>query len=212
MELEKSFNNGYGCITLTNGKKKLTIEYAPNLDLYFVVEDTSEFVITKEDYQIYELFSKLYETIISADVFNQSSFDYYITEFLGHFGNKFISYEDYLKKTKKSLEFKRKQNYYTSLVNNGKIVWKCDDYPHDIGPSFKISKCTDIIKITFDKGDTEKQDLFHPKNRTTVRIRTSGSAYNYFYIPFMMLFKELKELVLIDQIHIEEYLYTKKLK
>ena len=212
MELEKSFNNGYGCITILNGKKKLTIEYAPNLDLYFVVEDTSEFVITKEDYQIYELFSKLYETIISADVFNQSSFDYYITEFLGHFGNKFISYEDYLKKTKKSLEFKRKQNYYADLVNNGKIVWKCDDYPHDIGPSFKISKCTDIIKITFDKGDTEKQDLFHPKNRTTVRIRTSGSAYNYFYIPFMMLFKELKELVLIDQIHIEEYLYTKKLK
>ena len=212
MELEKSFNNGYGCITILNGKKKLTIEYAPNLDLYFVVEDTSEFVITKEDYQIYELFSKLYETIISADVFNQSSFYYYITEFLGHFGNKFISYEDYLKKTKKSLEFKRKQNYYADLVNNGKIVWKCDDYPHDIGPSFKISKCTDIIKITFDKGDTEKQDLFHPKNRTTVRIRTSGSAYNYFYIPFMMLFKELKELVLIDQIHIEEYLYTKKLK
>ena len=212
MELEKSFNNGYGCITILNGKKKLTIEYAPNLDLYFVVQDTSEFVITKEDYQIYELFSKLYETIISADVFNQSSFDYYITEFLGHFGNKFISYEDYLKKTKKSLEFKRKQNYYADLVNNGKIVWKCDDYPHDIGPSFKISKCTDIIKITFDKGDTEKQDLFHPKNRTTVRIRTSGSAYNYFYIPFMMLFKELKELVLIDQIHIEEYLYTKKLK
>lgn len=212
MELEKSFNNGYGCITLTNGKKKLTIEYAPNLDLYFVVEDTSEFVITKEDYQIYELFSKLYETIISADVFNQSSFNYYMSEFLGHFGNKFISYEDYLKKTKKSLEFKRKQNYYADLVNNGKIVWKCDDYPHDIGPSFGISKCTDIIKITFDKGDTEKQDLFHPKNRTTVRIRTSGSAYNYFYIPFMMLFKELKELVLIDQIHIEEYLYTKKLK
>ena len=212
MELEKSFNNGYGYITLTNSKKKLTIEYAPNLDLYFVVEDTSEFVITKEDYQIYELFSKLYETIISADVFNQSSFDYYMSEFLGHFGNKFISYEDYLKKTKKSLECKRKQNYYAELVNNGKIVWKCDDYPHDIGPSFEISKCTDIFKITFDKGDTEKQDLFHPKNRTTVRIRTSGSAYNYFYIPFMMLFKELIELVLIDQIHIEEYLYTKKLK
>ena len=212
MELEKSFNNGYGCITLTNGKKKLIIEYAPNLDLYFVVEDTSEFVITKEDYQIYELFSKLYETIISADVFNQSSFNYYMSEFLGHFGNKFISYEDYSKMNERKFEIIKKQDYYTNLVNEGNIVWKCDDYPHDIGPSFEISKCTDIIKITFDKGDTEKQDLFHPKNRTTVRIRTSGSAYNYFYIPFMMLFKELKELVLINQIHIEEYLYTKKLK
>ena len=212
MELEKSFNNGYGCITLTNGKKKLIIEYAPNLDLYFVVEDTSEFVITKEDYQIYELFSKLYETIISADVFNQSSFDYYMSEFLGHFGNKFISYEDYSKMNERKFEIIKKQDYYTNLVNEGKIVWKCDDYPHDIGLSFEISKCSDIIKITFDKGDTEKQDLFHPKNRTTVRIRTSGSAYNYFYIPFMMLFKELKELVLIDQIHIEEYLYIKKLK
>lgn len=212
MKLEKSFNNGYGYITLINGKQKLSIMYAPNLDLYFVVENASSLIITKEDYQIYELFLKLYETIISADVFNQSSFDYYITEFLGHFDNEFISYEDYLKKTKKSLEFKRKQNYYTSLVNNGKIVWKCDDYPHDIGPSFKITKDTGLIKITFDKGDTEKQDLFHPKNRTTVRIRTSGSAYNYFYTPFMTLFKELKELVLDDQIHIEEYLYTKKLK
>ena len=106
--------------------------------------------------------------------------------------------------------FNNGYGYITIL--NGKIVWKCDDYPHDIGPSFEISKCTDIIKITFDKGDTEKQDLFHPKNRTTVRIRTSGSAYNYFYTPFMTLFKELKELVLEDQIHIEEYLYTKKLK
>lgn len=212
MELEKSFNNDYGYISILKGKKKLTIEYAPNLDLYFIVEDTSEFIITKEDYQIYELFSKLYETIISADVFNQSSFDYYMCEFLGHFDNKFISYEDYLKKTKKSLEFKRKQNYYTDLVNNGKIVWKCDDYPHDIGPSFKIIKDTGLIKISFDKGDTEKQDLFHPKNRTTVRIRTSGSAYNYFYTPFMTLFKELKELEIDDQIHIEEYLYTKKLK
>lgn len=212
MKLEKSFNNGYGYITLINGKQKLSIMYAPNLDLYFVVENASSFIITKEDYQIYELFLKLYETIISADVFNQSSFNYYITEFLGHFDNEFISYEDYLKKTKKSLEFKRKQNYYTSLVNNGKIVWKCDDYPHDIGPSFKITKDTGLIKITFDKGDTEKQDLFHPKNRTTVRIRTSGSAYNYFYVPFMTLFKELKELEIDDQIHIEEYLYTKKLK
>ena len=212
MELEKSFSKDYGYITILNGKKKLTIEYAPNLDLYFVVEDTSEFVITKEDYQIYELFSKLYETIISADVFNQSSFDYYMSEFLGHFNNKFISYEDYSKMNDRKFEIIKKQDYHTNLVNEGKIVWKCDDYPRDSGPSFKISKCTDIIKITFDKGDTEKQDLFHPKNRTTVRIRTSGSAYNYFYIPFMMLFKELKELVLIDQIHIEEYLYTKKLK
>ena len=212
MKLEKSFNNGYGYITLTNGKQKLTIEYAPNLDLYFVVENTSEFVITKEDYQIYELFLKLYETIISADVFNQSSFNYYINEFLGHFDNEFISYEDYSKMNERKLEIIKKQYYYTSLVNNGKIVWKCDDYPHDIGPSFKISKSTDLIKITFDRGITEKQDLFHPKNRTTVRIRTSGSAYNYFYAPFMMLFKELKELDLDDQIHIEEYLYTKKLK
>ena len=212
MKLEKSFNNGYGYITLINGKQKLSIMYAPNLDLYFVVENASSFIITKEDYQINELFLKLYETIISADVFNQSSFNYYITEFLGHFDNEFISYEDYLKKTKKSLEFKRKQNYYTDLVNNGKIVWKCDDYPHDIGPSFKITKDTGLIKITFDKGDTEKQDSFHSENRTSVRIRTNGSAYNYFYTPFMTLFKELKELVLDDQIHIEEYLYTKKLK
>ena len=85
------------------------------------------------------------------------------------------------------------------------------------GGKIKLNNCNNLlncnlIKITFDKGDTEKQDLSHPKNRTTVRIRTNGSAYNYFYAPFMMLFKELKELVLIDQIHIEEYLYTKKLK
>ena len=212
MELEKSFNNGYGCITLTNGKQKLTIEYAPNLDLYFVVENASEFVITKEDYQIYELFLKLYETIISADVFNQSSFDYYINEFLGHFDNEFISYEDYSKMNDRKFEIIKKQDYYTNLINEGKIVWKCDDYPHDIGPSFEISKDSDIIKITFDRVNAERQDLFHPKNRTTVRIRTSGSAYNYFYAPFMMLFKELKKLDLDDQIHIEEYLYTKKSK
>lgn len=212
MELEKSFNNDYGYITILNGKKKLTIEYAPNLDLYFVVENTSEFVITKEDYQIYELFSKLYETIISADVFNQSSFDYYMSEFLGHFGNKFISYEDYSKMNDRKFEIIKKQDYYTNLVNEGKIVWKCDDYPRDSGPSFKIIKDKGLIKISFSKDNTEKQDLFHPKNRTTVRIRTSGSAYNYFYTPFMTLFKELKELVLEDQIHIEEYLYTKKLK
>ncbi len=212
MKLEKKFNSGYGCIILTNDKQKLTIEYAPNLDLYFVVENANEFVITKEDYQIYELFLKLYETIISADVFNKSSFNYYINEYLGHFDNEFISYEDYSKMNERKLEIIKKQYHYTSLVNNSEIVWKCDDYPHDIGPSFKITEDSDIIKITFDRGNTEKQDLFHPKNRTTVRIRTSGSAYNYFYAPFMMLFKELKDLEIDSQIHIEEYLYTKKLK
>lgn len=212
MELEKRFNDRYDEVTLLKDNQKLSLTYAPNLDLYFTIENATEFVITKEDYKIYELFLNLYETIIRGDVFGRSTFNYYINDYLNFFESELFNYEDYSKEIEKELKVERMGDYYNNLVKGNRILWKCDDYPHNEAPSFEIIKEMDKFIIKFERGESKKEYLLHPKNKVCVRIRTSGSYYNYYFIPFMKLFKELKVLNLDGQIHIEEYLYTKKLK
>lgn len=46
-----------------------------------------------------------------------------------------------------------------------------------------------------------------------VRIRTSGSRFGFYFMPFMSMYQKLKEYNQdYQQIHIEEYLYQKSLK
>lgn len=46
----------------------------------------------------------------------------------------------------------------------------------------------------------------------SVRIRTNGSRYGYFYIPFILLHQELQNYEEPKQIHIAEYLYLTRKK
>ena len=77
-----------------------------------------------------------------------------------------------------------------------------------------------IIKEFVDKLKEEDIKSFALKERVTITDEEVKTIYmyikNYWQVFYKdnpdALFKELKELVLDDQIHIEEYLYTKKLK
>ncbi len=71
MELVKNTN----MVVLEDENKKLVIQFMNNGDLYWVISDKSNsnikiFEITKEDYQIYELFELLYNDIKVKNIYN----------------------------------------------------------------------------------------------------------------------------------------------
>ena len=46
----------------------------------------------------------------------------------------------------------------------------------------------------------------------SIRFRTNGSSYHYFYIPFMVMHRKLQSYEETDQIPLEEYLYLARKK
>lgn len=130
-EVERSKNaHGYDVFKIITDKGEFEISYENNLDLYwrFVnkksilkTKDKQQLIITKENYAIYELFYKLYESIKRNRVyFNYEENDY----------------------------FEEKTN---NLYKDGKIEWLSDDLYDEIASKFTIEKEEDIFKITFYK-------------------------------------------------------------
>lgn len=108
----------------------------------------------------------------------------------------------------------------TGLIQDDKIVWLSDDYPHDVAPYFIIEKFDNAYRITFLIKTTdrrlygeERHALYDYKDGfTSVRIRNDGSTYQMFNVPFMKAYNSLLEMELEEpQIHIAEYLLDRKL-
>lgn len=174
----------YPSITLSyNDEVSLSILFAGNLDLYFMLagaHKSQKFIIDESNLRVYDIFNKLYNDLINCKL-------------------PFESDKERL----------RRLTNYSLLVQNNIITWKSDDYPFDIGPSFKIEKVNDIINITFDRG---KNDEYNMNNRrVTVRIRNSGSLYQPFNTNFMKLYNELCNLDL-KQMYIDEIMDLRRLK
>lgn len=174
----------YPSITLSyNDEVSLSILFAGNLDLYFMLagaHKSQKFIIDESNLRVYDIFNKLYNDLINCKLPFESD--------------------------KEKL---RRLTNYDLLVQNNIITWRSDDYPFDIGPSFKIEKVSDIINITFDRG---KEDEYNIKNhRVAVRIRNSGSLYQPFNVNFMKLYNELCNLDL-KQIYIDEIIDLRRLK
>lgn len=174
----------YPSITLSyNDEVSLSILFAGNLDLYFMLagaHKSQKFIIDESNLRVYDIFNKLYNDLINCKLPFESD--------------------------KEKL---RRLTNYDLLVQNNIITWKSDDYPFDIGPSFKIEKVSDIINITFDRG---KKDEYNINNRrVAVRIRNSGSLYQPFNTNFMKLYNELCNLDL-KQIYIDEIMDLRRLK
>lgn len=174
----------YPSITLSyNDEVSLSILFAGNLDLYFMLagaHKSQKFIIDESNLRVYDIFNKLYNDLINCKLPFESD--------------------------KEKL---RRLTNYDLLVQNNIITWKSDDYPFDIGPSFKIEKVSDIINITFDRG---KKDEYNINNRrVAVRIRNSGSLYQPFNANFMKLYNELCSLDL-KQIYIDEIIDLRRLK
>ena len=174
----------YPCITLSyNDEISLNILFAGNLDLYFIfngANKSQKFIIDESNVRVYDIFNKLYNDLIDCKL----PFD-------------------------SSKERLRRLTNYSLLVQNNIITWKSDDYPFDIGPSFKIEKINEKFIITFDRG---KEDEYNINNRrVAVRIRNSGSLYHPFNANFMTLYHELCNLDL-KQIYIDEIMDLRRIK
>ena len=174
----------YPSITLSyNDEVSLSILFAGNLDLYFMLagaHKSQKFIIDESNIRVYDIFNKLYNDLINCKL----PFD-------------------------SSKERLRRLTNYNLLVHNNVITWVCDDYPFDIGPSFKIEKVDERIVITFNRG--KEDEYMANKYRIPVRIRNSGSLYHPFNANFMTLYHELCNLDL-EQIYIDEIIDLKRIK
>ena len=220
-ELYKERNDGnyYDIELKRDSDKTLSIFFGGNLDLYFSLENFDSdptFIIGKDNYEIYTLFDKLYHNIIDANIYEkltekEINFIILMSE---------LEEEDYHQKIAEELKEREKYErnlkeniQYKSLVQDGIIIWKSDEYFDEIAPFIKIKKQEDAYILEFGKpliSDEYKNDadlmLMDPR-RITVRLRNSGSRYDPFNIVFMKLYQGLCALDYeYHQIHIEEYL------
>ena len=177
MEIKKKLNfAGTYDIQLIKGRKKLTILWARVLDLYMVLEDgeripfrkakSIDFDISVEDKEIYQLFDKLYNDVIDGNIFET--------------------------KSKKKPDRITLYNYNLLVDENKNIVWVSDDGLFDEVDRMQISKMNDTYRLTFMR--TEKQTFgeFKDPYAIYVRLRTSGSRYDPFYIPFIRMYRSLQ--------------------
>lgn len=195
---------GYAFDIVTN-EGCFIIEYQGNLDLYFryqyqgsifKTEDRKDFYITKENYYLYSLFDTLYNRIKNYDIFSMDN-------------NKRDGNGLWLDTPRDSNQRIKEmdQDNPQKLFQNNCIRWHSDDYNYEDASVLEISQLEDRYQITFHKGK-EWGDFF----TYAVRISNSGSRYGYFWMVFMDMYQELycydEE---YHQIHMEEYLYQKKM-
>lgn len=198
LEIEKSKNSFcYDVFTIDTDSGKFQISFENNLDLYWgfipnksmlECSDSYSFYITKENYFLYDTFLELYNAIKNKEPYNN-----YPYEIEDEFRNKRVKYGS---------------NFYIdSLYKDGKIEWHSDDFPYDEGSILSIEKNgDDKFIITFNKSNNN-----HFLKTFYVRIRNSGSFYHPFNISFMNMYNKLKQYdSSYHQVHIEEYLYEKK--
>ena len=211
-----------GTVYLTRGTKKLAIDFASNLDLYFTLSNYKNdptFIISKDNYPVYLIFAKLYQEIISGEVYPFPK-----EEILKKCELLNMDYHEELQDNEEFYEEDLMHFRYiakkTGLVKDNIITWISDEYPLEIAPLFKIIKENDnyILKF-FNNSNLPSTDDFFLKNlphnhQISVRIRMSGSRYNPFNACFMRIYDPLMELGLskFTQIGIEEYLIDKELE
>lgn len=221
MEVEKLKNRVTDTydILLKKNHKIFRMSYEGNLDIYWSIRGQKydyidnkyghyEFVITKENYPIYEAFDILYHDIIKAQIFAKDII------------NECQSIAEYEKELARITKWQKEElnsDVYASLVNDKVITWLSDDVIFDEDDSMysffppasvAISQNGEEIRLDF-----KVKLINNCQNRpVTIRFRTNGSSYHYFYIPFVLLHQKLQSYEETDQIHLEEYLYLTRKK
>lgn len=185
--------------------KYFAITYGGNLDLYWIIysEDVNKdnnFVITKENYEVYRLFEQLFDDIDDINIYK-----YQNQQFSGNF-----------KKAQKEKYRKSNTSNYNVLYNEKEklITWYSDETAFCVANVLKIKKEYEIFKLEFfiqpyiDGYDRDFNSLHH----IPIRFRNSGSFYNPFNVVFMRMYSNMKEIDDVNdyghQIHMEEYLYS----
>ena len=196
--------DGYDRFKIITDTGSFDIMFGGNLDLYWSYwpeEDFEDwplsktFTITKENYFLYQKIDELYKNIKEQRPYPKTDKDDY-TSFLKELNSS------------NSNESKKIDYAYEKLFQNSIIKWYSDDMPLENASSLEIKKQEDIYSITFFQG---KEEYDFPTY--SVRFRNSGSRYHPYNFAFMNMYNSLIEYdPNYHQIHIEEYLYNKKLQ
>lgn len=210
MEFNKiEYEQGYTTIKLETPTSALDIMYGGNGDLYWnilsKVKDDSErhfFTITKENYEVFLIFSNLFRRIDECEIYTVDPLE---EELCFSAEERKELYE----RTRNLNEDLSTKPVYECLCSNTSdtITWHSDDAPYGEGNILRISRSRDKERFLIEiiKRDLNKDDI-------SVEISNSGSRYQPFNIHFMEHYNDLNA---IDpnyhQIHIEEILYHKRL-
>ena len=208
LEMNKRIDeNGYYTFSFKTINGTFEITFQNNLDLYWRYNyynnineepDAKEFLITKENYQIYSLFEELYNSIKDSNPYSGYTF---ITPIRYY-------HKEYEKDEPEKIEIPENPhpNY---LYKDGIITWCSDDFSSlEKASNFRIEQLEDAFKIAFKKSEVQREcGMYFPTY--SVRIRNSGSRYDPYNIAFMKMYQSLKKYEPTNQIHIEEYLYEK---
>lgn len=202
VEIKKTKDvEGYDRFKITTENGSFDIMFGGNLDLYWYYwpeENYKDwplaktFTISKENYFIYQKLDELYKNIKEQKPY-QSKDENSSTAFAS---SKLIN------------ESPNAQYSYKNLFQNGIIKWYSDDAPLEEASMLEIKSQEDKYIITFHQG---KEDFGFPTY--AIRFRNSGSRYEPYNFAFMNMYNSLSEYdANYHQIHIEEYLYNKKLQ
>lgn len=182
----KNWHN-YDCFDIKTDEGEFSIHFENNLDLYWTYLYKKNFLDTKDSYDI---------SITKENYFLYSLFD----ELYKNVSDGNVVIDDYVINILKS-----DRDY---LIKNNSILYLSDDFCDGEASSFEIKKVDDdSYNLRFNKSNSK--DYF---NTFSVRIRNSGSRYNYLSILFMNMYRKLIEYSKEEyyQMHIEEIAYVRK--
>ena len=179
-------------IILEDDNKKFMIYFAGNLDLDWIIRSEEDsykqsFIITKENYDLYNLFDELYNDIENINIYDEEK-------------GKLCSRSNYNELFDKE---------------NKTITWYSDETAHEVANILTIKKDNESFKLDFyiQPHKKEYDRDFNSPNYIPIRFRNSGSSYDPFNMLFMKMYNEMKEIDDVNdyghQIHMEEYLYNK---
>lgn len=180
---------GYDTFVIKTNEGSFEILFAPNFDLYWryvsetnVLEDkqVQELTITKENYFLYELFYKLYESI----------------------KNKKICYSD---DKEDCFDAKYIPN---NLFHDDVIEWYSDELPVDIASKLTIKKEDETFKVLFEKSKEFQDGIFLTYSIRFRNSGSRYNPFNICFMKMYNSLKEYDPNN--HQIHMEEYLYKQK--
>lgn len=212
MEVTKEKSEFGHYITMIEGSKRFQLLFAGNLDLYWRIENLGakselryeDFLITKENYYIYDAFDTLYESVKNCKVYTEDD---------NSFIKKSPLYDEELQKRMQE----RLKIIQRKLFIDNSIIWYSDDGDYEYDEIVRISKIEESFLVEFfkvDKLDKDKHNYLSYRHLgITVRFRNSGCRYAPFEMPFMTMYNHLcKYEPEVHQMHMEEYVYSLKKK
>ena len=214
------YENEFGLIiSFQELDKQFDVSFRGNGDLYWTIHskntnDDNNFIITKENYEVYRLFEELFDDIENIRIFYEEYIPFYLeTE---------EEKQEYIKNQKDEIEYEKNKyrlfnhSNYNELFDkeNNTITWYSDETNHEVANILKIKKEKELFKLEFyiqsyiEGYDRDFNSLYY----IPIRFRNSGSSYDPFNIVFMRMYKKMKQIDDVNdyghQIHIEEYLFN----